>query len=138
MLFRSLIFVEALFEGVAAERAEIEAAMAAVQEHRERAQPIREKTGGSTFTNPPGARAWELIDQAGCRGLTIGRAQVSEMHCNFLINTGMATAYELELLGETVRARVLATSGVRLEWEIKRLGHFGGTGAVEPFLGRAR
>ncbi|MFO1185661.1 MAG: UDP-N-acetylmuramate dehydrogenase [Bauldia sp.] len=131
-----LIFVEAVFQGEPRSREAIEAEMLAVQEHRERAQPIREKTGGSTFTNPPGARAWELIDRAGCRGLSIGGAKVSEMHCNFLINTGEASGYDLELLGETVRARVLETSGVRLEWEIKRLGRFGTTGAVQPFLGR--
>ena len=98
--------------------------MDAVEQHREKAQPIREKTGGSTFTNPPGKKAWQLIDAAGCRGLRVGGAMVSEMHCNFLINTGEATAQDLELLGETVRARVLETSGVRLEWEIKRLGAF--------------
>ena len=110
--------------------------MDAVEQHREKAQPIREKTGGSTFTNPPGKKAWQLIDAAGCRGLRVGGAMVSEMHCNFLINTGAATAYDLELLGETVRARVLETSGVRLEWEIKRLGAFPAGETVEPFLGR--
>ena len=103
--------------------------MDAVEHHREKAQPIREKTGGSTFTNPPGKKAWQLIDAAGCRGLRVGGAMVSEMHCNFLINTGEATAYDLELLGETVRARVLETSGVRLEWEIKTDRRLrGGTG----------
>jgi UDP-N-acetylmuramate dehydrogenase len=96
--------------------------MAAVQHHRETAQPIREKTGGSTFRNPPGHSAWKLIDAAGCRGLRVGGAQVSEMHCNFLINTGEATAADIETLGETVRARVLAHSGVDLHWEIKRVG----------------
>jgi UDP-N-acetylmuramate dehydrogenase len=110
--------------------------MDAVEHHRETAQPIREKTGGSTFTNPPGNKAWQLIDAAGCRGLRIGGAMVSEMHCNFLINVDNATAHDLELLGETVRARVLATSGVRLEWEIKRIGRFAGGAAVEPFLGK--
>ncbi len=121
---RDLIFTSALFEGIPTPRAEIEAAMQAVQEHRETAQPIRERTGGSTFKNPPGHSAWKLIDAAGCRGLTIGDAQVSEKHCNFLINTGNATAHDIERLGETVRARVLAKSGVRLDWEIKRLGAF--------------
>ena len=130
-----LIFTAAVFESEPAVRAEIEAAMAEVEAHRERAQPIREKTGGSTFKNPPGHSAWKLIDAAGCRGLRIGGAQVSEMHCNFLINTGTATAHDLELLGETVRARVLATSGVRLDWEIKRLGLSCAGEAVEPFLG---
>ncbi len=89
---------------------------------REASQPIREKTGGSTFKNPPGRKAWELIDQAGCRGLAIGDAQVSTMHCNFLINRGGASAADLEALGEEVRRRVLETSGVALEWEIKRIG----------------
>jgi UDP-N-acetylmuramate dehydrogenase len=131
-----LIFTEALFEGPAEDEAAIRAAMDAVQAHREAAQPIREKTGGSTFKNPPGARAWQLIDAAGCRGLRVGGAQVSEMHCNFLINTGGATAEDVERLGETVRARVLETSGVRLEWEIKRLGEFRPGGDVQPFLGR--
>ena len=89
---------------------------------REASQPIREKTGGSTFKNPPGMKAWELIDHAGCRGLQIGGAQVSPMHCNFLINLGSATAADLEALGEEVRRRVLETSGVALDWEIKRVG----------------
>jgi UDP-N-acetylmuramate dehydrogenase len=131
-----LIFTQALFEGPAEDEAAILAAMDAVQAHREAAQPIREKTGGSTFKNPTGARAWQLIDAAGCRGLAVGGAQVSEMHCNFLINTGGATAEDIERLGETVRARVLETSGVRLEWEIKRLGEFRAGGDVQPFLGR--
>jgi UDP-N-acetylmuramate dehydrogenase len=126
------IFVEALFGGAPATRAEIAEAMAEVQEHRELVQPIREKTGGSTFKNPPSARAWELIDRAGCRGLVIGAAEVSPMHCNFLINRGKATAYDLELLGETVRARVLESSGVRLEWEIKRIGSFDDGKVVAP------
>ncbi len=107
--------------------------MQAVQEHREAAQPIRERTGGSTFKNPPGHSAWKLVDEAGCRGLRIGGAQVSEKHCNFLINTGDASGYDIERLGETVRARVLANSGVRLEWEIKRLGSFEPGREVEEF-----
>jgi UDP-N-acetylmuramate dehydrogenase len=136
-----LVFTEALFEGVEASAEEIAEAMAAVQHHRETVQPIREKTGGSTFKNPdpPGTpnqrHAWELIDAAGCRGLVVGDAEVSPMHCNFLINRGAATAYDLELLGETVRARVLETSGVRLEWEIKRIGAFEAGKTVEAFLG---
>jgi UDP-N-acetylmuramate dehydrogenase len=93
-----------------------------VQNHRETAQPIREKTGGSTFKNPPGHSAWKLIDAAGCRGLRVGGAQVSEMHCNFLINTGAATGHDIEALGETVRARVKAHCGIALNWEIKRIG----------------
>ena len=89
---------------------------------REASQPIREKTSGSTFKNPPGMKAWELIDRAGCRGLVVGDAQVSEMHCNFLINRGAATAADLEALGEDVRRRVRETSGMTLEWEIRRIG----------------
>jgi len=131
-----LIFTEAVYQGEPAEKSEIQKAMDEVEAHRERAQPIREKTGGSTFKNPDGGKAWQLIDAAGCRGLTIGGAQVSEMHCNFLINTGEATGYDLELLGETVRARVLETSGIRLDWEIKRLGLPREGETVEPFLGK--
>ena len=136
-----LIFVEATYEGTPEPRAAIRAAMDSVQTHRETAQPIKTRTGGSTFKNPdpPGTpdqrRAWQLIDAAGCRGLRVGDAEVSEMHCNFLINTGNATAHDIELLGETVRARVLENSGVRLEWEIKRIGRFGESGVVKPFLG---
>ena len=131
------IFVEALCEGVPEDQAKIRAEMDAVQEHRETAQPVKSRTGGSTFKNPPGTSAWKLIDAAGCRGLRIGDAQVSEMHCNFLLNIGAASGHDLELLGETVRARVLENSGVRLEWEIKKLGRFGESGAVEPFVGSA-
>jgi UDP-N-acetylmuramate dehydrogenase len=131
-----LIFVEALFEGEPGDEDRIRAEMDAVQEHRETAQPIKSRTGGSTFKNPDGGKAWQLIDAAGCRGLRVGGAQVSEMHCNFLINTGEATGHDLECLGETVRARVLETSGVKLDWEIKRIGRFGESGEVEPFLGR--
>ena len=130
------IFVEATYEGAFEDRDKIRAEMDAVQAHREKAQPVKSRTGGSTFVNPPGNKAWQLIDAAGCRGLKIGDAQVSEMHCNFLLNTGKATGHDLELLGETVRARVLENSGVRLEWEIKRIGKFGESGVVEPFLGR--
>lgn len=119
-----LIFTKAVFESRPAPAAEIQAAMAEVQRHRETAQPIREKTGGSTFRNPPGNSAWRLIEAAGCRGLKLGGAQMSEMHCNFMINTGEATAYDLEALGEEVRRRVFAHSGIKLEWEIKRLGQF--------------
>jgi UDP-N-acetylmuramate dehydrogenase len=96
--------------------------MAEVQHHRETAQPIREKTGGSTFKNPPGNSAWKVIDAAGLRGFSVGDAQVSEMHCNFLINRGNATAADIENLGETIRERVKAHSGIVLEWEIKRIG----------------
>ncbi|HEY8126846.1 MAG TPA: UDP-N-acetylenolpyruvoylglucosamine reductase, partial [Methylocystis sp.] len=89
---------------------------------REASQPIKEKTGGSTFKNPDGEKAWRLIDAAGCRGLVVGDAQVSEMHCNFLINRGRASAADIEALGEEVRRRVRETSGVELHWEIKRIG----------------
>ena len=131
-----LVFTEATFQGTPADRADIQAAMDAVQQHRETVQPVKEKTGGSTFKNPPGTSAWKLIDGAGCRGLRVGGAQVSEMHTNFLINTGEASGADIEELGETVRARVYETSGVRLEWEIKRLGEFGQGRAVLPFMGR--
>lgn len=117
-----LIFTGALMEGYAESKDAIRTAMDEVQHHRETVQPIREKTGGSTFKNPEGSSAWKEIDKAGCRGLLIGGAQMSSMHCNFMINTGSASAHDLELLGETVRARVLANSGIALEWEIKRLG----------------
>jgi UDP-N-acetylmuramate dehydrogenase len=131
-----LIFTEAIFEGQPGDRAAIRAAIDAVEHHRETSQPIREKTGGSTFTNPPDRKAWQLIDAAGCRGLRVGDAMVSEMHCNFLINVGAATAFDLESLGETVRARVFETSGVALEWEIRRIGAFEEGRAVEPYLGK--
>jgi UDP-N-acetylmuramate dehydrogenase len=118
----SMVFTSARFRGKAAAPEAIRARMDEVQNHRETAQPIREKTGGSTFQNPPGQSAWKLIDAAGCRGLRVGGAQVSEMHCNFLINTGAATGHDIETLGETVRARVKETSGIELHWEIKRIG----------------
>lgn len=118
----AMIFTSARFRGQVATAAEIRARMNEVQNHRETAQPIREKTGGSTFKNPPGQSAWKLIDAAGCRGLRLGGAQVSEMHCNFLINTGSSTARDIECLGETVRKRVKDHSGIELQWEIKRIG----------------
>jgi UDP-N-acetylmuramate dehydrogenase len=118
----SIIFTAARFRGVVAAPEAIRQRMNEVQSHRETAQPIREKTGGSTFKNPPGNSAWKLIDAAGCRGLRVGGAQVSEMHCNFLINTGTATGHDIETLGETVRARVKENSGIELHWEIKRIG----------------
>ncbi len=132
------IVTEALFVGDPDEPAAIKVRMDAVQAHREAAQPVREKTGGSTFKNPEGQKAWQLVDAAGCRGLVIGDAEVSPLHCNFLINRGKATARDLELLGETVRSRVLATSGVKLEWEIVRLGLFNPSEVVAPFLGTDR
>lgn len=129
------IFTSAVFEGFQTSSAEIEDAMQAVQLHRESVQPIREKTGGSTFKNPEGSSAWKEVDAAGCRGLMIGGAQMSPMHCNFMINTGSATAFDLERLGETVRARVLEHSGIRLEWEIRRVGRFRPGQEVQEFLG---
>ena len=117
-----LIFVEAVFEGVAGVPDEIRGRMNALVEQREATQPVKSRTGGSTFKNPPGHKAWQLIDEAGCRGLTRGAAQVSEKHCNFLINTGDATAADIEALGEEVRERVKSKFGVMLEWEIKRVG----------------
>jgi UDP-N-acetylmuramate dehydrogenase len=117
-----LIFVEAVFEGRKDNPTDIRARMDELSASREAAQPIKSKTGGSTFKNPPGHKAWQLIDEAGCRGLKIGGAQVSEKHTNFLINTGDASAADLEALGEEVRRRVKDKSGILLEWEIKRVG----------------
>jgi len=117
-----VIFTEAVFQGAPGDSAVIAAEMDKITESREATQPIKSRTGGSTFKNPPGHKAWQLIDAAGCRGLQVGGAQVSPMHCNFLINLGSATAADIETLGETVRARVKETSGVILEWEIKRIG----------------
>lgn len=122
------ILTEALYQGVPGDPAEILKEMDEVAEYREKNQPIKERTGGSTFKNPPGQSAWKLIDEAGCRGLRVGGAKVSEMHCNFLINDAGATAEDIERLGETVRARVKARSGVTLQWEIIRMGL--------PLLGR--
>ena len=93
-----------------------------LQRAREESQPLRSRTGGSTFKNPPAHKAWALVDAAGCRGLTLGGAQVSEKHCNFLLNLGSATSADIEALGEEVRRRVLETSGITLEWEIQRIG----------------
>jgi UDP-N-acetylmuramate dehydrogenase len=117
-----VIFTQAVFRGAAGDREAILAEMAEITKARSQTQPVNTRTGGSTFKNPPGRKAWELIDKAGCRGLTLGDAQVSELHCNFLINRGHATASDLENLGELVRARVKETSGVTLEWEILRAG----------------
>src|ERR1700733_7933495 len=116
------IFAEALYQGERGDPAVIAAEMHKITESREATQPIKSRTGGSTFKNPPGHKAWQLIDAAGCRGLKVGGAQVSEMHCNFLINRGGATAADIEALGENVRRRVKETSGVELKWEIERLG----------------
>jgi UDP-N-acetylmuramate dehydrogenase len=117
-----IIFTQALFQGRPGHPADILAEMDDITAAREAAQPIKEKTGGSTFKNPAGHKAWQLVDAAGCRGLVVGDAQVSQMHCNFLINRGNATAADIENLGEEVRRRVKDNSGVELEWEIKRIG----------------
>jgi UDP-N-acetylmuramate dehydrogenase len=114
--------VEALFGGAPGDTANIGAEMDRIAAEREASQPLRSRTGGSTFKNPPGGKAWALIDAAGCRGLQIGDAQVSEKHCNFLLNLGNASSAQIEALGEEVRARVFAHSGVMLEWEIQRVG----------------
>jgi len=117
-----MIFTEAEFQGRPDDPAAIEARMAEITERREQTQPIREKTGGSTFKNPPGQSSWKLVDEAGWRGKLHGGAMFSPLHANFLINTGEATAADLEGLGEAVRADVKAKTGVELEWEIKRIG----------------
>ena len=122
MLPPRAIVLRARFHARPGDAAAIAARMAEIKAAREATQPVRARTGGSTFKNPPGHKAWALIDAAGCRGLVLGGAQVSEKHCNFLLNTGGATAAELEALGEDVRARVLAHSGIALAWEIKRIG----------------
>jgi UDP-N-acetylmuramate dehydrogenase len=116
------IFTHALYQGEPGDSAVIAAEMDKITESREATQPIKSRTGGSTFKNPPGQKAWQLIDAAGCRGLKVGAAQVSELHCNFLINCGGATAADIETLGETVRRRVKANSGAELQWEIERIG----------------
>lgn len=116
------IVISALLEGVPGDPAQITAEMDRIAAEREASQPLRSRTGGSTFKNPPADKAWQLIDAAGCRGLMVGGAQMSEKHCNFMINTGGATGADLEALGEDVRQRVLAHSGVALDWEIQRIG----------------
>jgi UDP-N-acetylmuramate dehydrogenase len=116
-----VIFTVAVLQGRAGAPEEIAAQMAEIKKKREASQP-RNRTGGSTFKNPPGHSAWKLVDDAGCRGLTVGGAQVSELHSNFLINLGNASAADIETLGETVREKVRAHSGIELDWEIKRIG----------------
>ena len=117
-----MIFLSATLAAPSGDREAVAQQMEKIRQDREASQPVRSRTGGSTFANPPGARAWELIDQAGCRGLIRGGAMISEKHCNFMINTGTATAADLEDLGEEVRDRVLKQSGITLEWEIRRIG----------------
>ncbi len=123
------IVVSATFRGIEGEPAAIQAEMDRIAAEREASQPLRSRTGGSTYKNPPGHKAWQLVDEAGCRGLRVGDAQVSEKHCNFLLNLGDATSADIEALGEEVRRRVKTRSGVELEWEIQRVGLRAGSGA---------
>jgi UDP-N-acetylmuramate dehydrogenase len=121
---RGAVFTSAVYQGFAGEPENILARMREITDKRESSQPTRAKTGGSTFKNPEGYSSWKLIDEAGCRGLTFGGAQMSELHANFLLNIADATAFDIETLGETVRNRVRAKSGIELKWEIRRMGHF--------------
>ena len=130
-----VIFTSAVYQGFVGDPAELDARMQEVTETRESSQPTKSRTGGSTFKNPKGKSSWELIDKAGCRGLTIGKAQVSQKHCNFLLNLGEATAHEIELLGETVRQRVREHCGGELQWEIRRMGQFIAGEEIGEFLG---
>lgn len=131
------IVVAARFRGQPGDPAAIQAEMDRISASREASQPLRSKTGGSTFKNPDGQKAWALVDEAGCRGLQIGGAQVSEKHTNFLINTGDATSADIEELGEEVRGRVKAKSGVELQWEIQRVGTYAKASSVE-YIGKAK
>ncbi|HVW92387.1 MAG TPA: UDP-N-acetylmuramate dehydrogenase [Devosia sp.] len=131
---RGAVFTSAVYQGVPGEREDILARMREITEKRESSQPTRARTGGSTFKNPEGHSSWKLIDEAGCRGLTIGGAQMSELHANFLLNLGDADAHAIETLGETVRNRVRAKSGIELKWEIRRMGHFIPGHEVREFL----
>ena len=116
------VVLSAIFRGSPGQPEAIGAEMDAIARAREESQPLRSRTGGSTFKNPPGHKAWALVDAAGCRGMTLGGAQVSEKHCNFLLNTGSATSSDIEALGEEVRRRVMAKTNIQLEWEIQRVG----------------
>lgn len=131
---RGVVFTSAIYQGFGGDPEAIKARMREITETRESSQPTKSRTGGSTFKNPEGHSSWKLIDAAGGRGLTIGEAQVSEKHCNFLLNLGGASAHDIELLGETVRNRVRAESGISLDWEIRRLGHFEAGREVREFL----
>ena len=131
---RGAIFTSAVYEGFPGQPEEILSRMREITEKRESSQPTKAKTGGSTFKNPEGHSSWKLIDEAGCRGLTVGGAQVSELHCNFLLNLGEASAHDIETLGETVRNRVRARHGIDLKWEIRRMGHFLPGQEVREFL----
>jgi UDP-N-acetylmuramate dehydrogenase len=131
---KGIVFTSAVYQGMPGERDEILSRMREITEKRESSQPTRAKTGGSTFKNPEGHSSWKLIDEAGCRGLTIRGAQMSELHANFLLNLGEADANAIETLGETVRNRVRAKSGIELKWEIRRMGHFIPGQEVREFL----
>ena len=131
---RGAVFTSAVYQGVPGDRDAILGRMREITEKRESSQPTRAKTGGSTFKNPEGHSSWRLIDEAGCRGLTIRGAQMSELHANFLLNLGDADALAIETLGETVRNRVRAKSGIELKWEIRRMGHFVPGQEVREFL----
>lgn len=131
---RGMVFTSAVYQGHAGESADIKSRMKVITETREGSQPTKSRTGGSTFKNPEGKSSWKLIDAAGCRGLQVGGAQVSEKHCNFLLNLGEATAHDIETLGETVRNRVRADAGIDLRWEIRRMGHFVEGAEVHEFL----
>lgn len=131
---RGAIFTSAVYQGFPGEREDILGRMREITEKRESSQPTKAKTGGSTFKNPEGHSSWKLIDAAGCRGLKVGDAQMSELHANFLLNLGGADAHDIETLGETVRNRVRSHSGIELNWEIRRMGHFVPGREVREFL----
>lgn len=131
---RGAVFTSAVYQGFAGDRDDILTRMRELTERRESTQPTRTKTGGSTFKNPEGHSSWKLIDAAGCRGLTVGGAQMSELHANFLLNIADADAFDIETLGETVRNRVRAHAGIALAWEIRRMGHFRPGREVREFL----
>ncbi|MGJ8528152.1 UDP-N-acetylmuramate dehydrogenase [Maritalea sp.] len=131
---RGVIFTSAVYQGFAGDVDDIKARMKEITETREGSQPTRARTGGSTFKNPEGHSSWKLVDAAGCRGLQVGNAQVSEKHCNFLLNLGDATAHDIETLGETVRNKVRKNSGIEFHWEIRRMGHFVPGQEVREFL----
>ncbi|MFK8034625.1 MAG: UDP-N-acetylenolpyruvoylglucosamine reductase, partial [Hyphomicrobiales bacterium] len=133
---KDLIFTKAVYRGSSGDPEALKLEMEEVAKYREEVQPVKDRTGGSTFKNPEGHSAWKVIDAAGLRGYRVGGAQMSEKHCNFMINVDGATGHDLETLGETVRAKVLEHSGVQLEWEIKRLGTFAPGESVAPMLGR--
>lgn len=131
---RDVVFTSAVYQGFAGDPEDIKKRMREITETRESSQPTKSRTGGSTFKNPEGHSSWKLVDAAGCRGLMVGNAQVSELHCNFLLNLGDASAHDIETLGETVRNRVRADSGIDLRWEIRRMGHFVEGAEVREFL----